>query len=76
MEKIVFGAVGVEGLGNISIDEEFGRGRLENGVLDHDKVVQIAGSHGTFPVSENCCLKSCLVGRREDATTIFGIGHI
>lgn len=74
MAKIVFGAVRAEGLGDISIDEEFGR--LENEMLDQDTVTVIAGSHGTLPVSENCCLESCLVERREDAATIFDIDHI
>jgi hypothetical protein len=61
MVKIVFGAVGAEGLGNISIDEKFGR--LENGTLDKDMVTQVSDSHRTLPVSEDSYLDACLVGR-------------
>jgi hypothetical protein len=53
MVKIVFGAVGAEGLGNVSIDEEFGR--LKNGMLDQDTVTKMLDSHRTLPVSENRC---------------------
>ena len=64
MVKIVFGAVGAEGLGNISIDEKFGR--LENETLDYldkDMVTQVSDSRRTLPVSEDSCLDACLVGR-------------
>ena len=61
MVKIVFGAVGAEGLGNISIDEKLGR--LENGTLVKDMVTQMADLHRTLPVSEDSCLYACLVGR-------------
>ena len=59
--KIVFGAAGVEGLGNIPIDEQFGR--LENGCQFTDTVTQMAGSPS--PVSEDSCLESSL---QRDAT--------
>ena len=51
MMKIIFGAVGAEGLGNITINEEVGR--LETEMLDQDTVTQMAGSHRTFPMSED-----------------------
>ena len=51
MMKIVLRAVGAEGLGNISINEEVGR--LENAMLDQDPVTKMAGSHKTLPMSEN-----------------------
>jgi hypothetical protein len=41
MVKIVFGAVGAEGLRNVSIDKEVGW--LENEMLDQDTV-----THGRF----------------------------
>ena len=50
MMKIVFGAVGAEGLGNISIDEKVWR--LENRMLDQDTMTQMAGSHKTLLTSE------------------------
>jgi hypothetical protein len=74
MVKIVFGAVGAEGLGHISIDEEVWR--LENEMLDQDTVTQMAVLHRTLPVSEDNWLESYFVGRREDSTTTFDIDHI
>ena len=50
MMKIVFSAVGAEGLGNISIDEKVWR--LENRMLDQDTMTQMAGSHKTLLTSE------------------------
>jgi hypothetical protein len=50
MMKIVFGTVGAEGLGNISIDEKVWR--LENRMLDQDTMTQMAGSHKTLLTSE------------------------
>ena len=51
MMKIIFGAVGAEGLGNITINEEVGR--LETEVLDQDTVTKMASSHRTLPMSED-----------------------
>lgn len=62
MVKVVFGAVRAERLGNISIDEEFGR--LMNGMLDQDAVTQVASSHETLPVIGVSCVESCLVEGR------------
>ena len=50
--NIVFSAAGAEGLGNIPIDEQFGRGGLENGYQITDTVIPMAGSHKASPVSE------------------------
>jgi hypothetical protein len=61
MVKVVFGAAGAEGLGDISIDEKFGR--LESGTLDKDMVTQVSDSRRTLPVSEDSYLDACLVGR-------------
>ena len=74
MMEIVFGTVGAEGLGNISIDEKVWR--LENRMLDQNTVTQMACSHRTLPMSEDGCLESSLVERRDDATTTFDIDHI
>jgi hypothetical protein len=74
MVKIVFGAVGAEGLRNVSIDEEVGC--LENDMLDQGTVTQMADSHRTLPMSEDNCLESCFVERREDVTTTFDTDHI
>ena len=74
MMKIIFGAVGAERLGNITIDEKVWR--LENSMLDQNMVTQMASSHRTLPMTEEGCLESCLVETREDATTTFDIGHI
>lgn len=63
MVKIVFGTAGAEGLGNIAIDEQFGR--LENGCQFTDTVTQMADSHKAYPVSEDRCLESYL---QRDAT--------
>ncbi len=53
MVKIAFCAVGAEGLGNISIYEEFGC--LKNGMLDQPEgtVTQLAHSHRALLTRED-----------------------
>jgi hypothetical protein len=51
MVKIVFGAVGAESLGNISVDEEFGC--LENRTLDQKTATEVANSHKTLSGRED-----------------------
>jgi hypothetical protein len=60
MAKIVFCAVGAEGVGNISIYEEFGC--LENKTLDQDTATEVANSHKTLSARED----SILLGRVVD----------
>jgi hypothetical protein len=51
MVKIFFCAVGAEGLGNISIYEEFGC--LENKTLDQDTATEMANSHEALSERED-----------------------
>jgi hypothetical protein len=60
MAKIVFCAVGAEGLGNISVYEEVGC--LENKALDQDTATEVADSHKTLSTRED----SILLGRIVD----------
>lgn len=54
MAKIVFCAVGAEGLGDISIYEEFGC--LENKALDQDTATEVINSHKTLSTREDSVL--------------------
>jgi hypothetical protein len=51
MAKIVFGAVGAEGLGNISVDEEIGC--LDNKTLDQKTATEVVNSHKTLSGRED-----------------------
>ena len=59
MTKIVFCAVWAEGLGNISIYEEFGC--LENKTLDQDGVTEVTNSHKALPAREDNILLGYVV---------------